>query len=103
MRKKDPWIKTRWRPMMAWIYMAIILFDFMIAPVFWTVWQANYATGIVAQQWIPITLAAGGLFHVAMGAILGVTAWSRGQEKLQGVDSDSYVRTEEALSDDPEK
>ena len=85
--KNEAWIKTRWRPMMAWVYMAVVLFDFIVAPIFWTIWQGSYAasTGVVALQWAPITLASGGLFHVAMGAILGVTAWSRGQEKMRGV------------------
>jgi hypothetical protein len=33
---------------------------------------------------MPITLQGGGLFHVAMGAVLGVTAYGRTQEKLNG-------------------
>jgi hypothetical protein len=28
---------------------------------------------------------------MAMGAILGVTAWSRGQEKIRGVAGDGYM------------
>lgn len=80
----ENWVKHSWRPAMAWIYMAIVLFDFLIAPILWSVWQA-YHDGIVAQQWNPITLGGGGLFHLSMGAILGVTAWSRGREKMVGV------------------
>jgi hypothetical protein len=37
------------------------------------------------RQWVPITLQGGGLFHVAMGAVLGVTAYGRTQEKVAGV------------------
>ena len=48
---------------------------------FWEVSAANDAF----RQWAPITLQGGGLFHVAMGAVLGVSAWSRGQEKMAGV------------------
>jgi hypothetical protein len=33
-------------------------------------------------MWKPLTLEGSGLFHVAMGAVLGVTAWTRGQEKI---------------------
>ena len=36
------------------------------------------------RQWVPITLQGGGLFHVAMGAVLGVSAYGRTQEKLNG-------------------
>lgn len=40
------------------------------------------------RTWEPLTLAASGLFHLAFGAILGVTAWTRGQEKIERVKSD---------------
>jgi hypothetical protein len=36
------------------------------------------------RQWVPITLQGGGLFHVAMGAVLGVSAYGRTQEKVAG-------------------
>jgi len=47
-------------------------------------WEQE-ASNDAFRQWVPITLQGGGLFHVAMGAVLGVAAWSRGQEKLAGV------------------
>ena len=47
---------------------------------FWETQAANDAF----RQWVPITLQGGGLFHVAMGAVLGVTAYGRTQEKLNG-------------------
>lgn len=34
------------------------------------------------QQWDPITLKEGGFYHLAMAAIIGVAAWTRGQEKI---------------------
>lgn len=68
--------------------MIICLFDFIIGPIVWTVFQINSDSGSVATQWIPLTLGSGGLFHMAMGAILGVTAWTRGQEKIAGVAGD---------------
>jgi hypothetical protein len=88
---KESWIKSKWRPMMGWAYISICLFDFIIGPIFWTVFQGNFASGLVAQQWTPLTLGSGGLFHMAMGAILGVTAWSRGQEKIRGVAGDGFM------------
>jgi hypothetical protein len=33
-------------------------------------------------KWDPITLSSGGFYHIAMGVIIGVAAYSRGQENL---------------------
>lgn len=66
---------------MGWSYIAICLFDFMIAPIGWTALQAFMALPIT--QWAPITLSNAGLYHIAMGSVLGITAWSRGQEKMK--------------------
>ena len=88
--ERESWINNKWRPMVGWLYIAICLFDFIIGPVFWTMWQGYFVSGVVAQQWAPLTLGAGGLFHLAMGAILGVTSWSRGQEKISGVAGNGY-------------
>jgi hypothetical protein len=35
-------------------------------------------------QWSPLTLQGAGLFHIAMGAVLGIAAFGRTQEKLAG-------------------
>jgi len=35
-------------------------------------------------QWQPLTLQGAGLFNVAMGAVLGIAAFGRTQEKLAG-------------------
>lgn len=76
------WINNRWRPMMGWMYMAICTFDFMLAPILWSIIQAMGNGGKVELQWQPLTLQGAGLFHVAMGAVLGITAFGRTQEKL---------------------
>ena len=75
------WTKT-WRPHMAYAYMAICLFDFMVGPFLWSIFQI-IGKGTVALQWVPLTLTGGGIFHVAMGAVLGIAAFTRGQEKVQ--------------------
>jgi hypothetical protein len=81
---KEDWMNSKWRPAMGWMYMIICTFDFIIFPILWSMLQAvNH--GSVTIPWQPITLQGAGLFHMAMGAIVGVTAWSRGQEKLGGV------------------
>jgi len=36
------------------------------------------------SQWMPLTLQGAGLFHIAMGAVLGITAFGRTQEKIAG-------------------
>lgn len=81
---KENWMNSKWRPAMGWMYMIVCVTDFVIFPILWSVLQAvNH--GSVTSQWQPLTLQGAGLFHIAMGAIVGVTAWSRGQEKLGGV------------------
>jgi hypothetical protein len=66
--------------------MFICILDFAFFPVLWSIIQATYS-GTVSTQWDPITLKGAGLFHMAMGAILGIAAWSRGQEKIMNATS----------------
>jgi hypothetical protein len=89
----NDWVSAKWRPMMGWMYMIVCVFDFIIFPILWTLIQSHDAHGIVGTEWEPLTLKGAGLFHMAMGAVLGVAAWSRGQEKItamtQGIDAPS--------------
>ena len=71
---------------MGWMYMAVCTFDFVIAPVLWSLVQAM-AKGQVNVQWQPLTLQGAGLFHIAMGAVLGIAAHGRTQEKLGGANN----------------
>ena len=82
--RKEDWMNSKWRPMMAFLYMITCAFDFIIAPIFWSILQSQ-AHGTVTSEWHPLTLEGGGLFHVAMGAVLGITAYGRTQEKLNGI------------------
>jgi len=81
--KKDDWMKTKWRPAMGWMYMSVCIFDFIVGPVLWTLAQADEG-GAVAQQLMPLTLQGAGFFHIAMGAVLGITAFGRTMEKRDG-------------------
>lgn len=81
--KKETWIDNRWRPAMGWMYFAVCITDFMLFPILQPLFQA--IIGMPVSPWKPLTLENGGVFHVAMGAIVGVTAWSRGKEKMFGV------------------
>ena len=83
-KKKEDWMNAKWRPMMGWMYMGVCIFDFVMAPILWTAIQALYHGGI-NTQWQPLTLQGGGLFHVAMGAVIGISAYGRTKEKLEGV------------------
>jgi len=78
----EDWMTSKWRPMMAVVYMIINLADFLVFPIVWSLLQIH-GKGEVAQQWAPLTLSNGGLFHMAFGAVLGVAAFTRGQEKVE--------------------
>ena len=76
---------AKWRPFMGWTYMAICFFDFVIGPIM------NVAFSIITKTplipWKSLTLDNGGLFHLAMGAVLGVAAYGRTQEKVAKIDN----------------
>ena len=42
-------------------------------------------------QWDPLTLRGAGLFHIAMGAVLGIAAFGRTQEKLAGTAANPHA------------
>lgn len=86
----ESWMNRKWRPAMGWTYMAICILDFAVFPVLWSILQAYY-DGQIINQWDPLTLKGAGLFHMAMGAVLGIAAWSRGQEKINGVISNATI------------
>jgi len=85
-KKKEDWMNSKWRPMMGWMYMGVCGFDFIVAPVLWSLVQA-YFHGAVNTQWQPLTLQGAGLFHISMGAVLGLAAYGRTQEKLAGANN----------------
>ena len=76
------WMQKLWRPALGWMYMLICLLDMAIFPVLWSLLQAMMHMPIT--QWNPLTLQGAGLFHIAMGAVLGISAFGRTQEKLAG-------------------
>jgi len=76
-------INSKWRPMMAVIYMITCCTDFVIFPVLWSIMQSLFH-GSVTSQWSPLTLQGAGLYHIAMGAVLGLAAYGRSQEKIAG-------------------
>lgn len=101
--KRETWIAENWRPMAAIVYLVICLSDFMGIPIALQVQNSRLdesalvslavqfkesaaqieAIKVLHEQrsWQPLTLAQNGLFHIAFGAILSVSAWTRGREK----------------------
>jgi hypothetical protein len=81
-KKDEDWMQKKWRPAMGWMYMVVCFCDMVIFPVAWSILQAVLQQPVT--QWNPLTLQGAGLFHLAMGAVLGIAAWGRTQEKVAG-------------------
>ncbi len=100
--------KRFWRPLAAYIYLTICIFDFLGAPLW--IEHANQTVNVAAfdqihlfedkevqmtlienmelgnRSWSPLTLMGGAFFHIAFGAILGVAAFTRGKEKVAAIE-----------------
>ena len=82
-KKDEDWMQKKWRPAMGWMYMIVCMMDMVVFPVLWSILQA-FNHGQVTNQWQPLTLQGAGLFHLAMGTVLGIAAFGRTQEKMAG-------------------
>jgi len=82
-QNKETGFNNKWRPAMGWLYLGVCAFDFIIFPILWNLAQATYLKQIVFTQWNPLTLQGAGFFHIAMGAVLGISAYGRTQEKIE--------------------
>jgi len=85
-KKTEDWMTSKWRPLMAVTYMATIWFDFIVGPIIFNILQ-YYNPGQAVTSWTPLTLQGGGLYHLAMGGILGIAAWTRGKEKVAQIEA----------------
>ena len=82
MQKQDEhWMKAMWRPAMGWLYMLICFMDFVAFPAI-SMFMPVLVKGMPYLAWQSLTLSNGGLIHMAFGAILGVAAYGRTQEKV---------------------
>ena len=77
----ESWVQVYYRPILAWSYMAVCVFDFMVGPIIFNTLQ-YLEEGTTISMWQSITLQGGGLYHLSMGAIIGVSAFGRTKEKL---------------------
>ena len=98
--KEEDWMTKKWRPMMAIVYMMINLFDFIIGPILFNLLQ-YHNPGQAIGMWQPLTLQGGGLIHIAFGAILGISAWTRGQEKVEAIKNPPPAPVHVAPADEP--
>lgn len=100
--KSERLLKQYWRPTACYIYLLICIFDFIIFPLYFALLQPSFIDLIETifnindievqtvilqnyihmQRWIPITMRDGGLFHMSFGAIIGISAYTRGKEKI---------------------
>jgi len=84
-KEDEHWMKAMWRPAMGWLYMLICLMDFVVFPaiaMFLPVILKGFGITMQYIAWQSLTLSNGGLIHMAFGAILGVAAYGRTQEKV---------------------
>lgn len=105
---KDPaigaesWFKTRWRPAMAWLYMVLIAYDFILAPIGWPL-VAYFLKITPILAWSPLTLQGGGFIHITFGAILGIYTYGRTKEIVEGKTSDTSNQDDNDESDEDDK
>jgi len=95
-KKKEDWMNSKWRPMMGWMYMVVCTMDMVIFPILWSLLQTFHHQTIT--QWNPLTLQGAGLFHIAMGAVLGLAAWGRTQEKLGGANNGGLAPVSQSVT-----
>lgn len=94
------WLNTKWRPMVGWVYMTVCIADFIVFPILWSLLQSAF-NGQVTAQWQPLTLQGAGLFHVAMGTVLGIAAYGRTQEKINGILGPGTTYQQAAMPSNP--
>jgi hypothetical protein len=86
-KQDEHWAKSYWRPAMGWLYMMMCAFDFILFPlitILLPIFESAIGVSMPYNEWKSLTLSNGGMIHLAFGAILGVAAYTRGQEKIAG-------------------
>ena len=99
----NDWIQTRWRPATAIVYLIICIFDFIVFPVLWSLFLMFSGSTELSLMWDPLTLKGAGMFHISFGAILGVSAYTRGQEKIRNAQRNTYIEDEYDEPDPPRR
>jgi uncharacterized membrane protein len=104
-KPEEHWVRAYWRPAMGWLYMLICFMDFVMFPLlamFIPIIMKSFGLESSYAAWESLSLSNGGIIHLAFGAILGVAAWTRGQEKIKSIennDDDDDMRRRRAERD----
>lgn len=85
---------------MGWQYLVVCLFDFVLGPIMNVVYATLSSTPLT--PWVPLTIQGGGLYHLAMGAVVGVNSWGRTKEKLAVTESTTAIEEMNAGEDSQE-
>lgn len=75
--QQESWMSRTWRPAMAMTYMSICICDFIIFPILYGLYSFHFKDTSI-QAWVPLTLQGGGMLHLAMGTVLGITSYTKG-------------------------
>jgi hypothetical protein len=78
--KNDAWYKE-WRLVGAYVFFMICFHDFVLAPNLTYLYSYLFKT--TYTPWVPLTTQGGGLFFVAYGGILGISAWGKFSENKE--------------------
>ena len=89
----DLWFHNKWRPALGWTFVVILIFDFILAPIGWSILQL-FIGGDITKVWEPLTLRSNGLFIVSMSAIVGVNSYGRTREKIEGGIREIFISKE---------
>ena len=93
-RNNENWFKSYWRPTAGWLYMFICFMDFVVFPAaqmaMWALLTHTPSDKFV--DWSSLTLTNGGIFHVAMGAVLGIAAYTRSAESVASIQAPTAFR-----------
>ena len=95
----DLCLHNKWRPALGWAYVSVVVFDFILAPIMWSILQASNG-GDLSVAWSPLTLEANGLFIVSMSAIVGVNSYGRTKEKVEGKIREVFLGKEPAPNEE---
>ena len=110
----EPLYKKIWRPMLAGVYILLVVFDFLIMPIIIVIKNSQDSnrnsvtlalefkesaaqiqalkTFAERRAWNPLTLLGGGMLHISFGALLTGAAITRGMEKREYAKTGRSIR-----------
>ena len=74
----EPTWVNRWREIVAFAFVIITIYDFVLAPISVQIFDALFKANI--PVWVPNTLQSGGMFYVAFATILGISSYGKFSE-----------------------